>query len=403
MTGRLVGILALTCGVAVGTIYFPQAISPLVAAGLGADPDAAAGVVTATQVGYALGILLLVPLGDRLPHRPLLVTLLGLTTLALAGAGLAPDLPALVGASLLVGVTAVVAPIMGPLAAGLVPAHRRGVVSGTLLSGSIAGMLVSRAFGGMLGEALGWRAPYLIAAVFTLAMALVLLRALPDTTPTSRHSYRTLVIQPLRLLRTEPPLRRSCLNQAAAFAGFSVAWTCVAMLITGPVYRLDARAVGLLALVNAATMVCAPLAGRLVDRHGPDAVNRVTLAGMAASAAVLAFGAAGGTVGLIAVTVGLLLLDVAMQSGMVANGVRIYGIATHARSRLNTAYMTCAYVSGGAGSWLGTRLYTTLGWVGVCALIAVLAVAALIRHATCRESVGAGQDQVAADTARVSS
>ncbi|SCL26427.1 Predicted arabinose efflux permease, MFS family [Micromonospora rhizosphaerae] len=385
-TGRLVGILALTCGMAVGTVYFPQAVSPLVAAGLGVSAGAAAGVVTATQAGYALGIFLLVPLGDRIPHRPLLVTLLAATTVALLGAGLAPGLPALAGASLLAGTAAVAAPITGPLAARLVLAERRGVVSGTLLSGSIAGMLVSRAFGGVVGQSLGWRAPYLLAAALTLTMALMLAWTLPTTTPTSRQTYRSLVAEPLRLLRSQPMLRRSCWYQAAAFAGFSAVWTCVAMLVTGPAYRLDTRVVGLLALVNAATMVCTPIAGRLVDRYGPEAVNQVTLAGVAGSAIVLAVGATGGAGGLIWLTAGLLLLDVAMQSGMVANGVRIYGISSAAGSRLYSAYMTCAYLAGGAGSWLGTRLYAQLGWLGPCLLVAALAVAALVGPAAYRQS-----------------
>lgn len=376
-TGRVVGILAVTCGVAVGTVYFPQAVSPLIASGLGVPAGAAAGVVTATQAGYALGIFLLVPLGDRIAHRPLLVTLLAATSLALLGAGLSPGLPALAGASLLAGTAAVAAPITGPLAARLVPEGRRGVVSGVLLSGSTAGMLMSRAFGGMVGQSLGWRAPYLIAAALTVAMALMLAWALPVTIPTAQQTYRALLSEPLRLLRSQPILRRSCVNQAAAFAGFSAVWTCLAMLVTGPAYGLDARVVGLLALVNAATMVCTPVAGRLVDRYGPDAVNRVTLAGVAGSAVVLAVAACGGTSGLIWLTAGLLLLDVAMQSGMVANSVRIYAISSAAGSRLYSAYMTCAYLAGGAGSFLGTRLYGWLGWLGTCLLVAALAMATL--------------------------
>ncbi|MEU9414611.1 MFS transporter [Streptomyces sp. NPDC051000] len=383
MSRRLLLLLAVTCGVAVGNIYFPQAVGPLIAAGLHVSPDEATLVVTATQIGYTLGVFLLVPLGDRLPHRRFLVTLLTLTGLALLAAGCAPALPFLVAASLVVGVSTVAAQVIAPLAAGLVADDRRGAVMGTLLSGSIGGMLLARAFSGTLGQWLGWRAPYLVASAVVLLLALVLARTLPLTapsSPSSRASYPALVTASLRLLRTEPELRRSCFYQATVFAGFSAVWTCVALLLTGPRYGLGAQAVGMLALVGAVTMLCTPLAGRLVDRAGPDRVNLVSLLGVLLSAAILTAGSAGGAAGFAALTLGTVLLDVAMQSGMVANQSRVFAVRPDARSRLNTAYMTCAYLGGSAGSWLGVRIHDRAGWGGVCALLALLAALALVRH-----------------------
>ena len=343
-------------------------------------PGSAALVATAAQVGYAAGIFLLAPLGDRLQHRPLVVALLGLTGLGLLAAGAAPALPPLLCAGVLVGATTVVAPILGAMAAGLVADDRRGAVSGTLLSGSIGGMLLSRAFGGALGEWLGWRAPYLAAAALTLLVAATLAFALPETSPRSRQRYLTLLAGSLRLLRDEPDLRRSCFYQAAVFAGFSAVWTTVALLMTGPTYGLSARAVGTLALVGAGTMLCAPLAGCLVDRRGPEPVSRACMLGAVASAGILLVGRLGGAAGLVALVSGTLLLDVAMQSGMIANQVRIYALGQEVLSRLNTAYMTCAFLGGGLGSWLGTLAYGRLGWPGVCALVATLCALALARH-----------------------
>ncbi|MGA4845851.1 MFS transporter [Streptomyces sp. G5(2025)] len=376
----MVLLLAVVCGAAVGNVYFPQAASPLVAEGLHVSADTATLVVTASQFGYAGGIFLLVPLGDRIPYRPLIVALLSLTGLGLLGAGLAPGPVPLVAASVLVGVTTVIAPIVAPMAAGLVPDDRRGAVTGTLLSGSIGGMLLSRTFGGSLGEWLGWRAPYLMSAAVALLIALVLSRALPRTAAPSRQSYPVLLGASLRLLRTEPELRRSGFYQAMLFGAFSALWTGVALLLTGPTYGLGASAVGLLALVNAGTMISTPVAGRQVDRRGPDAVNLAAALAVLAAAAVLLFGGVGGTVGLVALAVGSLLLDVAMQSGMIANQVRIFALSDAARARLNTAYMTCGYLGGGIGSWLGARSYGTFGWRGVCGLVAVLAALALARH-----------------------
>lgn len=377
---RTVLLLALTCAVGVGNVYFPQAITPLVAAGLGTTPDAATLVVTATQIGYTAGILLLVPLGDRIPYRPFLVALLLLAGLGLLAAGCAPALPALVAAAACVGVTTVAAQLIAPLAAGMVAPDRRGAVMGTLLSGSIGGMLLARTFSGTLGERLGWRAPYLVAAVVVLLLAVVLARALPVTAPPPPRPYPSLLAESLRLWRTEPQLRRSCLYQATVFGGFSAVWTCLALLLAGPAYGLGGQAVGMLALVGAVTMFCTPLAGRLVDRRGPDPVNLVCVLGVLVAAAVLAVGARGGTVGTAALVAGTLLLDIAMQCGTVANQARVFALRPDARSRLNTAYMTCAYLGGSAGSWAGVRVHDRAGWPGVCALVALLASLSLARH-----------------------
>jgi predicted MFS family arabinose efflux permease len=370
----------MTCGVAVGNVYFPQAITPLIASGLDVPPDTAALVVTAVQLGYAVGIVLLVPLGDRLPHRPLIVTLLTIAGLSLLAAAAMPGLPPLVGVSVLVGVSTVVAPILGPMAAGLADDDRRGAVTGALLSGSIGGMLLSRAFSGSLGEWLGWQAPYLLSAGLTLVLAVALRFSLPVTEPATRQRYPALVTESLRLLWTEPELRRSCFYQACVFGGFTAVWAAVAFLITGPTYGLGAEVVGALAFVNAATMLVTPVAGRLADRHGPDPVNLVCLLGAVVSAGVLLPGALGGTLGMVTLVAGTLLLDVAMQSSMVANQVRIYALRPDVLSRLNTAYMMCGYAGGTVGSLLGTWAYASFAWPGVCALVALLAGLALARH-----------------------
>ncbi|MGR4880895.1 MFS transporter [Streptomyces sp. LARHCF249] len=386
---RLIALLALTCAVAVGNIYFPQAVSPLVAAGLGTSPDKAAVVVTATQIGYTAGIFLLVPLGDRLPYRRLLVTLLAASGAALLAAALARSLTQLVAASALVGVTTTSAQLIGPMTVGLVAEGRRGAVMGTLLSGSIGGMLLARTFGGALGERFGWRAPYLVAGLVVLCLTVVLARALratattsvtpatPATPPTPasaspRVRLRSLPVQPLRLLRAEPELRRSAGYQAALFGGFSAVWTCLALLLTGPLYGFGPQALGLVALTGAITMACTPVAGRIVDRHGPDPVNLTCFLATLAAAAVLAVGARGGTAGLVALLLGTLLLDTAMQCGMIANQARFYALRGDSRSALNTAYMTCVYLGGSAGSWLGLQLYRHGGWLGVCLLLALL-------------------------------
>ncbi|MFG2089753.1 MFS transporter [Spirillospora sp. NPDC048824] len=282
-----------------------------------------------------------------------------------------------------------VAQVIAPMAAGLVADDRRGAVMGTLLSGSIGGILLARTFGGMIGEWLGWRAPYLVSAAVALCLAAALAFALPATVPPSKQSYPALLAEPLRLLRREPELRRTCFYQATIFGGFQAVWTGVALLLTGPVYGFGAQTVGVLALVSAGTMIATPIAGRQVDRRGSDPVGLVAILGTIAAAGVLAAGAAGGRSGLVALAAGTLLLDVAMQSGMVANQSRIFALRPEARSRLNTAYMTCSFLGGSTGSWLGAAGYSRYGWTGVCALVAFLAVLALARHVLRRRPAAA--------------
>jgi predicted MFS family arabinose efflux permease len=390
----LLFLLAVACGVAVANIYFPQAISPLIARDLGVSASSAALVTTCSQLGYAAGVFLLVPLGDRLRHRRLVPALLLLTAAALAVAGTAATLPVLAVASVLIGLTTVVPQVLIPMAAGLAAPERRGEVTGTLLSGLIGGILLARTFSGVLGEEFGWRAPYLIAAAVVLMLTAALAACLPPTVPSTAERYPSLVAASVRLLRTEPMLRRSVRYQVLAFAAFSAAWTALALEVTGPRYRLGTPAVGVLALVGAASMVVTPRAGRAADRLGPDAVNLRALLGILAAAAVLLLGDAGGATGLIGLGAGMLALDVAMQSGQVANQARIFALRPQARARLNTAYMTCAFLGGSAGSWLGVRAYAAFGWNGVCTLVAALGAAALAVH---YRSVHAGDPVVHGD------
>ena len=373
-------VLAAASGVSVATIYFPQAITPLIAAGLGVTAEAAAGVVTAAQLGYAAGLFLLVPLGDRLRHRSLVPTLLLLTAFALMAASLAPSLPVLIGASALAGFTTVVPQILLPMAAGLVAANRRGEVTGTILAGLLGGILLARTFGGTLGEHFGWREPYLVAAALILLLATVMVRVIPRTIPASSQPYPRLIAAAFALLRDEPDLRRSGLYQALTFGSFSAGWTSLALFLGGPVYSLGGQAVGLIALVGAASVLITPIAGRWIDRRGPDAISLLCFIGVIVSTAILAFGVLGGALGLAALTLGMLVLDVAVQCGQTANQARIFALRPDARSRINTAYMTCAFLGGSAGSWIGVKTYALWGWIGVCNAVALAAVVALARH-----------------------
>jgi predicted MFS family arabinose efflux permease len=262
-------------------------------------------------------------------------------------------------------------------------------VTGTLLSGLLGGILLARTFSGALGGWLDWRAPYLVAAVLMVILAFVLVRVLPVTSPPNREHYSALLAAPLRLLRAEPDLRRSCVYQALMFGTFSAAWTAIALLLTGPSYGLSTQAVGVFALIGAGAVLVTPVAGRRIDRVGPDRISLVSFTGGLGSAAILALAALPalhGAAGLILLGAGMLLLDVAVQCGQVANQARIFGLPGAARARRNTAYMTCTFLGGSAGSWLGVRAYSEFGWGGIAGLTALASAAALTRHLAHRRS-----------------
>jgi predicted MFS family arabinose efflux permease len=376
----MIPLLTLACAVCVSTIYFPQAISPLIAADLRVTPGAAAQTATGAQLGYALGVFLLVPLGDRLRHRPLIVAMMVLTAGCLIAAGTAQSLPVLLIAGSLAGLFTVVPQVIIPMVAGLVPDNRRGAVTGTLLGGLLGGILLARTFGGTVGEWLGWRAPYLVAAALILVLAAVLAVTVPRTDPPVQHHYPALLWQSLRLLGSQPELRRSALYQVLLFGGFSAAWTSLALLISGPSYGFGAETVGLIGLAGAVSVFVTPVAGRWIDRRGPEPVTLLAAVGVILAAGVLAFGVLGGVAGLVLVIAGLVLLDVAVQANQVANQSRIFALLPAARSRLNTAYMTCTFLGGTAGSWLGVQAYDRFGWGAVAGLVALAAFAALVRH-----------------------
>jgi predicted MFS family arabinose efflux permease len=379
-------LLAIACGAGVANVYFAQALTPLLATDLHVSRGAAALVSTTSQLGYVVGIFFLVPLGDRLPRRPLVVSLFGIVAAGLFLAGASPSLPLLCACSVLIGAGTVVAQILIPMAADLADSGHSASVVGALQGGLIGGILLARTFGGTLGQWLGWRAPYLIAGAIAVLLSLLLGRWLPAPPSSSEHRYPALLATSLRLFRTQPELRRSCWYQAALFAGFSGAWTSIALFLTGGTYGYGTGVVGLVALVGAASIFAVPASGRLIDRRGPDIVSLASFVGVALAAVVMLGGSLGGGVGLGVLIAGMLLLDVSVQTSQVANQARIFALLPGARSRLNSAYMTCVFLGGSAGSWIGARVYLALGWNGVCAMVGVTAALALGRDALARRS-----------------
>lgn len=360
--------MAAACGLSVANLYYAQPLAGPIAHALGMSRAATGLVVTLTQVGYGLGLAFLVPLGDLMENRRLIVvTTLG-GALAMALAGLSPSAGLFLAAALLVGIGSVAAQMLVPVAAHMAPPEARGRVVGEVMSGLIAGILLARPVASLVADRLGWRAVFLIAAAAMVGLALAVLKVLPQRRPRADHSYGALIASMGALLRDTPVLRRSIAYQGCLFAAFSLFWTVTPLLLAGPAYRLSQTGIALFALAGASGALIAPVAGRMADRG----LSRPGF-GLAFAAAALCFGLCwvgrgGGALGLGALALAGALLDLGVQTSQVLNQREIYSLVDHARSRLNGLYVAFYFVGAAFGSGVGGAVYAWAGWGGVVGL-----------------------------------
>lgn len=373
----LIWLLTVAGAVSVANLYYNQPLLPEIARTLHVSPGAAGVVATATQIGYAIGLLLFVPLGDVVERRRLIVTLSCLAAAALAGAAASPTLAILVAASFAVGVTTVVPQLIVPFAASLTAPGLRGRVVGRVMSGLLIGILMARVVAGALGHLVGWRSVFGLASATMLGLAALLGRLLPLAPPVARPlPYRQLLRSLLVLFRRERVIRDAALMGAMTFASFSAFWTTLAFRLRDP--PLDygsgvAGAFGLLGIVGAAT---APIAGRLADRLKPRTVVGYGL--WVDLAAWLVLLVAGHT--LLGIAAGVLLLDAGTQAAQVANQARVYALPAEEHGRFNTIYMVCYFVGGAVGSALASVAWGAYRWNGVCGVAIAALVVALLTH-----------------------
>jgi predicted MFS family arabinose efflux permease len=366
----LVLLLAVTCGAAVANIYYAQPLLPIIGQALGVSEGTAGLLVTASQVGYAVALALLVPLGDVLERRRLVTALLAVTALTLLGAAFAPGFAVLLVVLALVGVTSAVAQIVVPMAASLADDETRGRVVGTVMSGLLIGILGARTLAGFVAELGGWRAVFGLAAALMLVLAVVVrlvLPAVPAPAPDTR--YPRLLGTVLALIRDDPVLRVRMALAAVGFACFSALWTAVSFLLAAPPYSYGPATIGLFGLAGLAGALAAPLAGRLADRG--HALRTVTV-GLVTLAVSWGFLGLGG-VSVLSLVAGIVLLDLAQQSLQISHQSAIYARHPQARSRVTTAFVTSAFAGGAVGSAAASTLYPVGGWVGVCVLGGVIA------------------------------
>lgn len=365
---RLVLLLAVAGGAAVGNLYWAQPLLDFIARDLRTSTAAAGWLVTTTQVGYAVGVLLLVPLGDVLNRRVLVPAALVAVAAALTAAALAPTFAVLLVALALVGLTTVAGQVIAPLAGDLADDAERGRVVGTVVSGILVGILVSRTISGLVAGAFGWRAIYVAAAVLALVLAVVLRRAIPELPPRTRLGYPALLRSVFGIVRREATVRWSLVLGGVSFGVFTLFWTALTFLLSAPPFSFGVTTIGLFGLVGLAGAVTAQRAGRLVDRGlGLPAIGAAWA--LVLVAFVVAGLAAATTAG---VVVAVLVLDVAIQGHNITLQTRMFQVDPAARSRINTAFVANNFVFGAVGSALASVLWATGGWTAVTVVGAVL-------------------------------
>ena len=371
---RITILLAFACGASVANLYYAQPLLSLIGHSFGVGQGTATIVVTATQIGYALGLALVLPLGDLLENRRLASRTLPLTAVALAVAAFAPNLWVFLALSVMIGVTSVVAQILIPLMAHLAPPEARGKYVGQVMSGLLLGIMLARSVASFASAAWGWRSIYEISAATMLLTSIALVKVLPTRRPDHTARYASLLASTIKLVRTEPVLVRRALSQALLFGSFTAYWTAVAYELIDH-HHLTQIGVAVFALIGATGAATAPIAGRLGDA-GHSVRARLVALVLAIAAMVLA---GSGASNLVLLALAGVLLDFAVQSHQVLSLRDIYALRGDARARVNSIFTTSIFVGGALTSAVTGVLLDRWGWTGVTIFAAILpAVGALI-------------------------
>ncbi|CAH1056909.1 MFS transporter [Paenibacillus pseudetheri] len=373
LTKQFILILAIASGLSVANMYYNQPLLADIGRTFHASSNAVGYVSMLTQIGYALGMLFFVPLGDIRERRTLISGLLIAVSLSLVGFATAQNLIWMYIASFAIGITTVVPQVIIPLSAELALPEERGKVIGTVMSGLFFGILLARTISGIIGDLFGWRAMYWIAAVIMLLLSLILYQLIPKKKPENNSSYTDLLKSMGNLIGRYSTLREASLIGACMFGGFSVFWTSLAFFLEGEPYHYSSSITGLFGLIGVAGAAGAPFIGRLADRIAPKKIVGILL--LLTLIAYGFFGLAGFTIwSLIA---GVIILDLGVQGSQVSNQTRIYALEPAARSRINTVFMVSTFTGGAIGSTLGSFAWQHWGWSGVCLMGGMLIVAAI--------------------------
>jgi predicted MFS family arabinose efflux permease len=371
----MVLLFAVAAGMIVANLYYAQTLVGPISASTGLSPGAAGLVVTLTQLGYCLGLLFIVPLGDRLENRRMIVTGLAFTAAALAAAALAHSALVFLLAALCIGLGAVVAQVLVPFAAHLAPEATRGETVGKVVSGLLLGIMLSRPLASLVADYAGWHAVFAGGAIALVGLALVLHYKLPQRLPAAGPTYPQLIKSLWHLFATTPVLRRRAAYHAALFGAFSLFWTTAPLILQGPAFHLSQTGIAVFALVGMAGAVASPVAGRLADSGHTRIATGIALVLGIVSFVLPMLAPASRTVSLGLMVAASIVLDMGVAANLVLGQRAIYALGAEVRSRLNGIYFALFFAGGAVGSSFGGWVYATHGTAG--AMTAGLAFSAL--------------------------
>ncbi len=358
----LIFLMAVACGAVAANLYYAQPLLSDIARTFHTSQETIGLVPMLMQIGYALGMLLILPLGDMKRRRPLIVMMLILSSIALLLVSFSINLEMLLISSFALGFTNVTPHLVVAFAAQLSDHKERGKTVGSVMSGLLIGILLSRTFSGLIGASYGWRIVFILAFVIILLLALSMRLFLPDSQSASNIKYSKLLFSMWHFIKTEPVLRQASITGALMFATFNIFWTSLIFLLESPAYKLGAEAAGLFGLVGVTGALASPIVGRIADKRGTWMT--LTFAMVLSTLSYVFFGLFG--MQLWGLIIGVILLDIGIQSGQISNQTRIYALNGEARNRINTVFMVSYFIGGSLGSILSTYSFVHYGWTGVC-------------------------------------
>ncbi|HBF28606.1 MFS transporter [Rhizobium sp.] len=359
----LIFIFALACGLVAANLYYGQPLAGLISHDLGFSPQATGLIVTLCQLGYCLGLILLVPLGDLIENRKLILVLLSLAAVALFGAAASSTPGLFLLACLGIGLASSAAQVLVPFAASMAPDAYRGRVVGNVMSGLLTGIMLARPAASVIAESSSWHVVYIASAIGMVGLLVALRLSLPRRQPHGQISYAALLASMARMAATNRILQRRALYQAGMFGAFSVFWTTSPLLLSGPHFGLSQNGIALFALAGAAGAIASPIAGRLADK-GLTRMVSITAMVLGMFAFLLARFSidTSPVLGLISLTAAAIILDFGVQANLVSGQRIIYSMTPEHRSRLNGIYMATFFLGGALGSAVGGWAYATGGW-----------------------------------------
>lgn len=364
--------MAVSCGIMVANLYYCQPLLGDFTKVFGATENAAAWINICSQLGYGLGLFFIVPLGDMIQRRNLLTWMHIFAALAVAGAAMSTNIGMLYFFSVCIGLTATACQVFVPLGAHLASEEERGNVIGIIMGGLLSGILLSRTLSGAVAELWGWRSVYWIACGIMLFMSLLVYKIIPGEKPGFTGTYRSLMQSLIKLFQSQRLVRESAWIGACTFGAISAFWSTMAFFLEKPPFSYSLSLIGLFGVVGLAGAMISPLVGTISDRKGPESPMKMGIWIM-----LLGYGIMFMSIhSIIIVIIGIILIDVGLQSAHIPNLSRVSSLIPEARTRLNTIYMTSFFIGGTLGSIIGSYAWHSFGWEGVCATGLLFVVAA---------------------------